>query len=1321
MTSPAAGSPRSRSERGRLERVLGLFAEVRGGEGVQVLLLSLDLFLILTAYYLMKPVREALILAEPGGAELKSYAAAAQALLLAGVVPLYGRLARRLPRRRLINVVVGFFVLCLPAFWLLVEAEIPVAIPFYLWIGTFSLMVIAQFWSYANDIYSRDAGERLFAIIAFGGSAGAVFGSYVSTELIERLGVSSLLLGAAVVLAASVLLFDVIDARAGRDADEGAAGTASEEPIGDGNPFAIVLRDRYLLSIALLMLLLNWVNTTGEYVLGRIVSDAAADAVANGTAAAGQEGAFIGAFYAQFFGVVNATGMVLQLFVVSRLITHLGVPLAVLVLPLVSLGSYAAVAAVPMLALVRWVKTAENSIDYSLQATVRHVLFLPTTRREKYMAKQAIDTFFVRAGDVLSAVTVYVGTAVFALGVSRFALVNVCLVAVWLLVSVAVGRGFVRRSAARPTVAAGIALLVLVSVCAPARATERTGDEHVRVPASLRYERSKARRMLFGEGYRELWKTPIEVGVLDLDSEGGGLTPTRRFGGQQTAVLGFTGEDGRSYSFRSVDKDPAAVLDPLLWDTFVRDVVQDQMAAQHPGGFLPANVVLRAAGVPCPDERFVVMPDSPRLGEFRKEFAGMLGTFYEFPQPASDGRPGFEGATAIIDHEELYDRLARGWKDRVDARAFLRVRLVDILIGDFDRHRKQWRWAKMPGDDRWKPVPEDRDMAFVRYEGALPRIAHLYVPILQRYGPEYPSIKGLTLHGWEQDRWLLAELGWDDWRAVAKDVQSRVTDAVIDGAVAVLPPDYAAIDGERLRHDLRGRRDRLVEGARSFYEHLAHEVEVQATDQAERVRVTRERGGMEIAVYEARSAAAEPVFHRRFDADETQEVRIHLRGGDDHVDVRGGAKPIRLRVIGGSGAGVVDDRQAGGTRVYDEAGTYRVVPGRRTHIDRNPYVPPTDTAGFVDVEDVPPRDWGSDLFPMPRIGYERDVGLFIGAAAVYTRYGFRKDPWSSRHVVGFGWATEASEPRAEYTGTWRRENTDVLGELQLLASGIEVLRFYGFGNETDDRGTDRQFRVRNQQFRLAPRLKLPLLDDMIRVSAGPWMDYSRTVSGDRLIDRLEPYGSGGFGSLGALLNVQLDTRRSLSDDDLRLALPLHPDNVAAGYPLRGVLVDVTAGVSPPVWDTEETWGWLEGSVAGYLTGGPQQRVTLGARVGGRQTWGRYPYFGAAFVGGGEMESTETTLRGYRAQRYAGDSSVFGNLDVRIFVARVKLLLPGDFGVLGFGDVGRVFFDDEDSGKWHPGWGGGVWFAPLARTNSFSLSVAGSPEDTLVYLRNGFHF
>lgn len=440
-TAPTAPLPR-----GPLERFLRLFADVREGEGGQLVLLALNVFLILTAYYVMKPAREALILMEPGGAEIKSYSTALQAVLLAVAVPAYGALATRLSRRRLINAVTAFFVACLPLFYLAAEVGVHVGITFFLWIGVFSLMVISQFWAYANDLYTPEAGKRLFALVAFGASSGAVFGAFVSGHLIGVLGVHALLLVAATILAASLVVFNFIDLRARSAASAAGHPKAAELPIGHGNAFGLVLSSGYLLLIAALFLLVNWVNTTGEYVLSSIVKHAADADVAAGILAPGKEGAFIGAFFAHYFQAVNVIGMLLQLLVVSRLVKYVGVPAGLCILPLVAFGSYLAAALLPSLAIIRWVKITERSVDYSLQNTVAQMLYLPTTREEKYKAKQVTDTFVVRAGDVLAAATVFVGSSVMALSVSQFALINVSLAVAWFLIAVVLGREFQRQT-----------------------------------------------------------------------------------------------------------------------------------------------------------------------------------------------------------------------------------------------------------------------------------------------------------------------------------------------------------------------------------------------------------------------------------------------------------------------------------------------------------------------------------------------------------------------------------------------------------------------------------------------------------------------------------------------------------------------------------------------------------------------------------------------------------------------------------------------------------------------------------------------------------
>jgi AAA family ATP:ADP antiporter len=447
------------TQRTRLDRVLGIFADVHAGEGRLALMLAFNVFLILSAYYILKVVREALILGE-GSAELKTYMSAGQVVVLAFAVPIYGRLVAKVSRMRLINMVNAFFVACLAVFYVLASASVPLGVVYFVWIGVFNMMIVAQFWSFANDVYSKPEGERLFAIVGFGASLGAVVGARAAHRLIEHFGVNELMIVGAVVLVLQAILSNRVDRqdrarKAGRPAP--AAPSAPTGPgkveTSAGSAFGLVFRTRYLLLMALMLMVFNWVNTTGEYVLGSIVKENAQAMIASGQAPGQTEGEVIGTFYSTYFAATNVIGLLLQLFVVSRIVKRFGVPWAVMVLPLIALGAYNIIIFFPVLMAVLVAKVAENSTDYSLNNTVRNMLFLPCTYEEKFSAKQAIDSFFVRLGDVLSAGLVFVGTAVFTLHARGFAAINALLVLVLIGLAWQVGRAYQRRTSPSPDAA----------------------------------------------------------------------------------------------------------------------------------------------------------------------------------------------------------------------------------------------------------------------------------------------------------------------------------------------------------------------------------------------------------------------------------------------------------------------------------------------------------------------------------------------------------------------------------------------------------------------------------------------------------------------------------------------------------------------------------------------------------------------------------------------------------------------------------------------------------------------------------------------------
>jgi len=423
-----------------IDKALRLTGDVRAGEGVTALLLGLNVFLILMAYYVLKPVREALILGE-GSAAQKTYLSVVEVFLLALIVPVYGRLVKRMDRRRLINTVTGFFVACLIVFYVLGHAGVREGVAFFLWISIFNMMIVAQFWSFANDLYSKDEGERLFPIVGFGASLGAVIGASVAGDFIERIGIFELMLVGAALLVVEVLLTNYIDTRERRRTRPPVtADRHGSRPTARSGAFGLVMRTRYLLLVALMLMLHNTVKTTGEFLLGRTVQASAIHEVGANDADGVKRA--IGGFYSNFYATVNIVGLLLQLFVVSRIVKKFGVPIAVLFLPLASLGAYGIIAFAPSLNAVFAAKVAENATDYSLNNTVRNMLFLPCTTEQKYSAKQAIDSFFVRLGDVGAALVVFIGTTWLSLSTSLFALMNGVFVVFWLLLAWRIGRTY---------------------------------------------------------------------------------------------------------------------------------------------------------------------------------------------------------------------------------------------------------------------------------------------------------------------------------------------------------------------------------------------------------------------------------------------------------------------------------------------------------------------------------------------------------------------------------------------------------------------------------------------------------------------------------------------------------------------------------------------------------------------------------------------------------------------------------------------------------------------------------------------------------------
>lgn len=902
-------------------------------------------------------------------------------------------------------------------------------------------------------------------------------------------------------------------------------------------------------------------------------------------------------------------------------------------------------------------------------------------------------------------------------------------------------------TAALPGATAGVLL-----PAAAAAQTDLSGADSAGVVPGPEYSAGGLHAALFGSRYRELWQTPITVPVLDLDAFAGGLTPEDRGGTSQSIVLHMRGADGREWHFRSVNKDVSQGLPDALVGTPAGHLVQDLTSALHPGAAFVVAPLMEAAGLLHANPRPVLMPDHPRLGPFREEFAGMLGMIVERPDEGENGEVLFAGSEKIVGMEEMLERLEESGDHVIVAEEFLTARLIDMLVGDTDRGLDQWRWARYGAEGKytWRPIARDRDWAFVHVDGLLLRPVRGVYPKVGRYGPVYGSLSQYVFMSAPMDRRLLAGLDRAAFASAAAFLQEALPDEVLEGAVAAMPAPFTAVNGEWLAAALRARRDALPEIATRFYEFLAGEVDIEVSDEAEAAEIDRhDDGSVTVLVRRVgpgedslRTVVERETYRRRFLPGETREVRLDLHGGDDRAVVRGGSGEIRVRVLGGGDNDVLADSSTtraarGATHLYDASGENELIAGGGTHVDERTFDPP-EPGGAWPAPKISGyfKDWGTSSGLSPTGRYRSGAGIIVGLRRRWTKYGFRRVPYRRRiEVVGL-LSTGVWQPGIEASVSHRGENSPFGLALGGRAIAYHTLRFYGFGNDSPDADSHSR-RVRQNEYRVAAHAEATLPGGL-SVAAGPFVRYTDVVD----FDSAAPFGTLGvddgartFGTAGLEARAEFSWRTgggAAAAPDA--ASPEGPDQPEAGEldaaltageedhdphgpeevpeePDPAVRVQGWLGGSwvPGLWDAATAFGESHGiaNVRVKLPGdhGPE----VGLRLGGQRVWGGFPFHEAAFVGG------RSTLRGFHAFRYAGDAAAFGNLEVGVPLFDMALLVRGRFGVFGLVDSGRVWLDGESPGGWHTGAGVGVFFRSLGRV---ARVMVADGEDTLIYVDLG---
>ena len=822
------------------------------------------------------------------------------------------------------------------------------------------------------------------------------------------------------------------------------------------------------------------------------------------------------------------------------------------------------------------------------------------------------------------------------------------------------------------------------------------------------FKNSRMTRLSFGAGYRDAWAAPIEVPVLDMGTEAGGLTPVKRGGGLQTTSLRLQGEDGYQYGLRLLEKSGLAQVPRELREGAVADVVRDQRAAANPFGVLVAASLADELGVLYQEPRLVFIPDDPRLGRYRETFANRLALFEVRADDDVSEVPGLLGAADVVSAQKLREELADDQDHYVDQRAYLRARYLDALLGDWDRHQDQWRWnAYEPGEldptltgdaatqgKVYRPIPRDRDFAFFRPGGIMGFFLAYSDSRFEPYGPEFTDTYGLSFNGYEQDRRFYNQLTREDFLEVAREVQEALPDVVIERAVARVPREVRKIEGAFWAESLKGRRDDLVEYANKLYELYSPVVDVVGSNERELFTATHGAGGeLEVVVrsYKGGDAGRE-LYRRAFDPSETREVRLYGFSARDRFEVRGQG-PIRIRIIGGGGEDEVES-EASGVFVYDTEDGIDV-DGRAR--DRR--------SNDADVNRYEPGSYRpTDVKMAPFVGANATDGLILGVSRMYTVSGFRLNP-AATHMLYANVALGTGGLQVGYTGRMQEAIRSFDLDADAVASTPRYVRnFYGLGNDTPLADVDL---ARVQLARIGGQALLGgELGQGLRFALGPAVRYTDV--------RRDTSGFVGPGVPLSTLAPEAFDPQLHAGGAARLTLDLASGGV---NPRQGVRFAVHGSGYGGVTGAAESYGTLGGEAVAYVPLGLQPQLTLALRAGGDHRFGDFPFFDGAVLGGAEA------LRGFRRERFTGETAAFANAELRAKLFDLSTYVaPIEVGLIGFGDAGRVWAPGEAGGLFddlNVGVGGGLWFGFLDFAVAHFTVAAG--EETLVTFGGGFQY
>lgn len=792
----------------------------------------------------------------------------------------------------------------------------------------------------------------------------------------------------------------------------------------------------------------------------------------------------------------------------------------------------------------------------------------------------------------------------------------------------------------------------------------------------------------WGTHYRSVYGTAVKVPVITLDTLMGGFSIDRKGGGHQTRSLRLVSPQGKNFALRAVKKSAVQFLQSVVFkesfiqeefrDTFTEDVIQDFYTASHPFASLAVGDLAEAINVYHTNPQLVWMPKHPSLGKYNETYGDELYILEERPDEGFLDVASFGTPDEIESTADMLENIRDDEEYRIDQEAFVRARLFDMLLGDWDRHADQWRWARFDknGIKTYKPIPRDRDQVFSNYDGRFLNFIKTFVPgarQFQEYDGILKDVKWINIAGSKLDHALLPNATKDIWIAQARFIQENLTDAAIEKAFDKFPKEVQTAQLDQIKAFLKERRGNLPDIAHRYYNHLNKLVILKGTDKDDHFEITREANGTRIQISRIKGGEIKkPFIDRLLLPKETKELWIYGLDDDDTFRVSGkGKKPIYTRIIGGQNNDEYIIEEGRKIKIYDHKTKPNTITKKGSAALKLSSIYEQNT---YNINKIITRVNSI----LPSIGFNPDDGLIIGVQDTYIVKGFTNDPFYRKHQIRAGYYAATGGFDASYQG----EFANSIGNWNLLIGGrftsdSFALNFFGFGNDT------------------------PNNDDIEPLG----LDFNRVRTGQKEV-RLGLVRETEYGSrLELSANFQAieieDTQgRFITQDSALLDSSFFDTNsfvgVAASYsyrnlnnganPSRGMLFDLTAGTTLNIESTERIFGFIRPSLTFYNALSRNKKWVLKTQAQGQFNIGdSFEFYQAATVG------ANNGLRGFRNQRFTGESALAGSADIRYSFPTTKTgVLPLQFGVFGGGDVGRVWVDFEDSDIWHTSLGGGFW-------------------------------